>query len=137
MAKFFYYLLFFITSLGLVLGVRDTYVDIAVKKRGEIIRAKIEKVNCHPRNGNLDLTYLNQSHFILIAYADCLKGKYQIGDSITVRALPEYRRTQLPNANTYGGIFAVIFIAILLFLWILARKEIMQYLSGKGNSKSG
>lgn len=137
MAKFFYYLLFFITSLGLVLGVRDTYVDIAVKKRGTIVKAKIENLDCFSRRSVLYLNINNNNHALIIPYIECKNGKYQIGDSITVRALPEYRRTQLPNANTYGGIFAVIFIAILLFLWILARKEIMQYLSGKGNSKSG
>jgi len=137
MAKFVYYILFLLVCFLEYLLVRDAYIDIAVNKKGEIVNAEIKQVNCNRRNSNLYISYTNANHSIMIPYTDCLKGKYQVGDSITVRALPEYRRTQFPNSYAYGGIFIAIIFLILLLLWILARKEIIQHLSGKVDSKSG
>ncbi len=138
MAKLSYYLLLFIVGIGFVLIVRDTYVDIAVYKKGVIVKAKIEKVICNKRNSNLDLNFMNANHFIIVPYANCLKGKYQVGDSITVKALPEYRRTQFPNSNVWGvGFLLNIIVFIMLIAWIVNRRAIIMQLSGKQKLKSG
>ncbi|QQS29172.1 MAG: hypothetical protein IPM47_20440 [Sphingobacteriales bacterium] len=134
MAKLSYYLLLLIVGIGFVLVVRDTYVDIAVYKKGDIVKAKIEKVVCNKRNSNLDLSFMNANHFIIVPYSNCIKGKYQVGDSITVRVLPEYRRTQFPNSNAFGvGAFLIVIVFIMLITWVVKRKAIILQLSGKEN----
>ncbi|OWY25610.1 hypothetical protein C7N43_20400 [Sphingobacteriales bacterium UPWRP_1] len=138
MNKFIYYLLFLVNCLIVALVARITYVDIAVYKKGTIIKAEIEKVICYRRNSSLDLNYLNSNHVIMISYGDCINGVYQIGDSITVKALPQYRRTQFPNSHEFvSGLIALIFFSFTMVYWIVAKNEVLKYLSGKGNSKSG
>ncbi|QQS29159.1 MAG: hypothetical protein IPM47_20375 [Sphingobacteriales bacterium] len=137
MAKLSYYLLLFMLGGGFVLVVNLTYIDIAVYKSGEIVKAKIEKVNCKRKNSHLDLNYLNSKHSILVPYESCINGVYQVGDSIMVKALPEYRRTQFSKSYEFvWGIIMLIVLTFIMVYWIVAKKEVVKYLSGKSNFKS-
>ncbi|HRK27073.1 MAG TPA: hypothetical protein PK239_07260 [Chitinophagales bacterium] len=137
MAKFTYYIFLLFLFFTQYLFIRDAYIDIVVYKKGKIVNAEIKQVNCSRKRSNLYLIYANSNHSIFVSSNKCLDGMYQVGDFITVRVLPEYRRAQFPDAYAYGGVFGVIFFFILLIFWILLRREIIMHFAGKVNPKGG
>jgi len=137
MAKISYYFLLLVNLFGIVIIGRVTFNDLVVSRRGEIIKAKIVKVGCGTRNSDLDLEFENMQYFVMISSGDCKNGKYQVGDSITVKALPEFSRAQLLDSNEHIVFVILIVFLLLSIIYFLTHREItMKYLSGKGLSEN-
>lgn len=123
MTKGQYYALLLACFLIATLAFQSVYVDLSVSIKGERVKALIVQVNCWSRNSNLELEHKNANHSILISYTDCVNRKYEIGDTIVVDALPQFKRAQLPGKNQYwGGLFVGLFCS-LGFIYALSKKS--------------
>lgn len=123
MTKVQYYALLIGLLFFTILGFQSAYVDLIVSCKGEKIKAVVKQVNCNLRNSNLYLEHNSNEHSVLISLGDCERSKYQVGDTIIVEALPQFRSAQLPGENQYwDGVLLGLF-SLILFIYSLSKKS--------------
>ncbi len=111
------YLVLFITfTFFSIKFFEASYRDYNIKEYGIESIATIKDIpNCGRSSNSVEVLLNNEKYILKIGKVDCIKGKYKIGDKVTVLYSSAYNALILPNAK----VKLILYMSLLFFLFPL------------------